>query len=127
MTKKFELFFARLKEAAGAKSDTDLWKYLDINKSTLSMWKSREKVDWDLIFTKFEHSDLNWIVRGKKFEDNNVIIDEPNPIRDKLINRQDEIIEMLKKEVAALKKRQANFDLQRVAENDPELTKKTNR
>lgn len=66
MTTNFELFFKRIKKAVGVESDTDLAKFLNINKSTLSMWKSREKVDYDLLFTKIEHTNFHWLITGQE-------------------------------------------------------------
>lgn len=68
MTTKFELFFKRIKEAAKASTDKELCMFLGLNKSTLSMWKSREKVDYDLLFTKFEQTDLNWLITGESID-----------------------------------------------------------
>ena len=59
----------RMKKAADCKTDKELAKYLEINTTTLSMWKSREKVDYDLIFTKFEHVSLDWLIRGHEHKD----------------------------------------------------------
>jgi transcriptional regulator with XRE-family HTH domain len=69
MTTKYELFFLRIKKAANCKTDTQLAVFFGINKSTLSMWKKRERVDYDILFTKLEHLDidLNWLLKGKGF------------------------------------------------------------
>lgn len=97
----------------------------------------KSKPSFDVLYSilsSFVDIDSDWLILGKgemlKSEIKSAI-DAPNPIRDKLIARQDQLIEKLEKEnkelqnqIEALKKRQANFDLQRVAENDPKLTKK---
>ena len=66
MTTKFEHFFERIKKSAECKTDTQLAKFLGLNKSTLSMWKKRESVDYNVLFTKFEHLDIdyNWLIKG---------------------------------------------------------------
>ena len=48
----------------------------------------------------------------------------PPKDRQKEIDRLLELLDQKDHEIERLKKRQANFDLQRVAENDPKLTKK---
>lgn len=60
-----------------------------------------------------EIPDLNpeWLLTGKgsMLKESNVIIDKPNPVRDKLILRQDQLIEHLEKENKDLKKQVANL------------------
>lgn len=84
-----------------------------------------------------EIPDLNseWLVTGKGSmlkEGNPIIIDEPNPIRDKLILRQDQLIEHLEKENRDLKKqllnlkkdKESSFHPKMVAESGKKLEKK---
>lgn len=64
MTTNFELFFKRIKKAANVNTDKELYEFLNINKTTLSMWKSREKVDYELLFKKFEQINIHWLITG---------------------------------------------------------------
>lgn len=66
MSTNFEHFFNRLKLASDTKTDTALANSLGISKTALANWKKRESVDYGLIFTTFEHVDLNWLVRGEE-------------------------------------------------------------
>ena len=59
---------ARLEEALGLKNDRSLAEYLGVGPSVISNWKSRGISNYDLIFTKCENVDLNWVIRGEKYE-----------------------------------------------------------
>lgn len=78
MSTNYELFFERIKKAAGCKTDTQLADFFGINKSRLSMWKKRESVDYNILFTKLEplNVDLNWLIKG---QDSNNPAEEENP------------------------------------------------
>ncbi len=56
---------SRLKEINKLSSDTELANLLGINKSTLSNWYRRNTVDYDLVFSKCEHVDINWLLFGQ--------------------------------------------------------------
>jgi len=90
MTTKFELFYDRIKLAAECTTDAELAKYLDLNKSTLSMWKKREKVDYELLFTKFEHENFDWLIKGigerQAVDSNSADMVSPDQISIKKIN-----------------------------------------
>ena len=47
------------------KSDTDFAKFLGIKPQVLSNWKSRNSIDYDLIYTKCLDIDANWLLTGK--------------------------------------------------------------
>lgn len=106
MTKKFELLFNRIKKATDSKTDKELCEFLDLNKSTLSMWKKREKVDYELLFTKIEQTNFHWLITGVG-KMSTTELDKENKKDDKdqyIIELQRELIEALKAEVAELKK-----------------------
>lgn len=92
MHTNFELFFERLKKATDSRTDKELGEFLGIKKSTLSMWKSRKKVDYDLLFTKLEHVNLHWLLTGDQFVLNKNTINEPNAVyrlkTDKIYQKQ---------------------------------------
>lgn len=94
MTTNFELFFKRLKEASKTTTDIELANYLGIKKTTLSMWKKREKVDYELIITKFEHVSFDWLFNRKstntEFETTS-ISEKINSIQLELISINDEL------------------------------------
>ena len=54
----------RAKSGLGLSSDIELAKHLGVSKSTLSNWKSRNTVDYDVLFSKCKHLDLNWLITG---------------------------------------------------------------
>lgn len=60
---------ARLKEVFGSRTDTELAKYLGLSQSTIASWKARDTIDWELIITKCNNVNLNWLIWGigKKF------------------------------------------------------------
>ena len=70
MTKKFELFYNRLKSVANAKTDKQLADYLGLKKTTFSMWKNRESVDYNLLFKKCGHVSLDWLLKGEEPDKN---------------------------------------------------------
>lgn len=55
----------RIKLYYNMKNDADLARFLDISHATLSNWKTRDSIDYDLVFSKCEHVDLNWLLAGK--------------------------------------------------------------
>lgn len=55
----------RLKTFFCVQQNNDLAVLLGINQSTISTWKSRNTIDWDLIIAKCEKINLNWLVTGK--------------------------------------------------------------
>jgi hypothetical protein len=57
----------RLKSAFSFKSNKQLATFLEIGSSTISSWKKRNSVDYNLIFTKCKDKiDLHWLVTGYK-------------------------------------------------------------
>jgi len=43
----------------------DLSEKLGIQPSVLSNWLNRNSIDWDIIFTKCENINYDWLIRGK--------------------------------------------------------------
>lgn len=54
----------RAKKALGLNSDLAFAELLGISKSTLSNWKARNTLDYDVLFSKCGHLDLNWLIKG---------------------------------------------------------------
>lgn len=48
-------------------TETELAKHLGVSTQRLSNWRNRNSVDWEIIFTKCEDMDLNYLVRGIPF------------------------------------------------------------
>ncbi|SZD72780.1 Bacteriophage CI repressor helix-turn-helix domain [Candidatus Ornithobacterium hominis] len=46
-------------------TDTEFAKYLDVKPQVLSNWRKRNTFDIDLIYTKCENIDANWLLTGK--------------------------------------------------------------
>ncbi len=55
----------RLKEISNSASDADLARFLGIAPATLSNWRARGSIDYDLIFSKCEDLNLHWILTGE--------------------------------------------------------------
>ena len=55
----------RLKEAYNIQKDIDLAELLGISKSTLSNWVSRDSLDYDRVFSKCEHINIDWLLTGR--------------------------------------------------------------
>lgn len=56
----------RLRGALKLSNDTELATTLGIKKATLSNWRSRNSLDWPLLFSFCKHIDLNWLVWGNE-------------------------------------------------------------
>ena len=107
------------------KTDSDFADFLGVKQPTISAWRSRNTLDYDLIIAKCNDIDANWLLTGKGEMLKTATPEGPAPKdRQKEIDRLLELLDQKDQEIERLKKRQTNFDLQRVAENDPELTKK---
>lgn len=55
----------RLKLVINASSDTDLANVLGVGKSTISNWRNRQSIDYDLVFSFCEHINLDWLLTGE--------------------------------------------------------------
>jgi hypothetical protein len=55
----------RLKVGLSLKSDKNLSDFLGIKPTTLSSWRTRDTLDYDLIFTKCVEISIDWLVTGK--------------------------------------------------------------
>lgn len=59
------LIINRIKEFKKFNSDKELSEFLGITPQSLSTWKSRNSIDYDLIFAKCEGVNLEWLLTGK--------------------------------------------------------------
>lgn len=53
-----------IKKELGIKKDSDFSRYLGIKPNVLSNWKKRNTLDYELIITKCEFLDANWLITG---------------------------------------------------------------
>ena len=69
------LILNEIKLYLGFERDTDFAEFLGIKQNTLSNWKARNSIDYDLIISKCEEINANWLLTGKGpmlKEDNNL-------------------------------------------------------
>lgn len=73
----------RLKEAYNIQKDIELANLLGISKSTLSNWVSRDSLDYDKVFSKCEHINIDWLLtgRGSMLRENQQPKNEPEPVK----------------------------------------------
>lgn len=105
MNKKLDksLILNRIKLHYNFKSDVQLAKFLGIATTTLSNWYARNTMNFDLIFTKCEDLNLNWLVNGEgkparwyqNLENNPASLTEEVLEKIKLVNNQNIEIERL--------------------------------
>ncbi len=55
----------RIKDALKISSDAELANRLGIKRSTLSNWKARNTIDFDVVFSKCESINADWLLTGK--------------------------------------------------------------
>lgn len=55
----------RLKVALEVATDTELAGLLNIKKATISNWRSRNSIDFPLVFSFCEHINLDWLITGR--------------------------------------------------------------
>lgn len=70
MRTKIEIL-ENIKDLYQLKTDTALAKFLGIASTTLSSWKSRDSLDYDLVFAKCVGVDLNALINGEKMNGQN--------------------------------------------------------
>jgi len=62
-----KLIINRLKSMLKISTDTALSEYLGVAPNTISTWKGKNKPDYDLLIKKFDSFDLNYILKGDKY------------------------------------------------------------
>ncbi|RKE02345.1 LexA family transcriptional regulator [Marinifilum flexuosum] len=55
----------RLKSAYQLDTDSVLAEFLGVKRNTISSWKSRNTINYDLIFAKCDDLNLNWLITGE--------------------------------------------------------------
>ena len=83
----------------------ELAEKLGIKPSVLSNWIARNTIDWNLIFTKCEDINLNWLIYGEcpmSKNDNNASTKEDTSIYKELLEKQKVEIKELNREIGKL-------------------------
>ncbi len=101
----------RLKAALAVGTDKELAETLGIKKATLSNWRTRNSIDFPLVFSFCEHINIDWLITGRG-EPNNLESAKPSLVvesgnNDKLLDRvveQAEEIGRLKERIAQLER-----------------------
>lgn len=127
------LILNRLKKHLKIGTDKEFAEFLEIKPTTLSMWHKRNTMDIELIFTKCDFLNAEWLLtgEGEMLKENTKppekkVMDERDSyiieLQKKLIQDQEEKIKTLSKNLSKLKKAQeSNPDLFKVAESNPKL------
>lgn len=55
----------RLKAYFQIVTDIELSKILEVKPNTISTWRNRNTIDWELIFAKCDNINLNWLLTGE--------------------------------------------------------------
>jgi hypothetical protein len=63
-TQNVVLILNRLKSALNFSKDIELATFLGVSTQGISSWRSRNTIDYDLIFAKCGQIDLNWLIKG---------------------------------------------------------------
>ncbi len=62
------LILNRLKEHFNLKNNAQLARFLGVAPNTITNWYVRNSIDFDLIISKCENIDLNWLIKGSKLK-----------------------------------------------------------
>lgn len=98
-----------LKKYLNIKTDTKFAEFLGIKQNTISSWKSRNMLDYDLIISKCDKINANWLITGKgeMLIEKEKTISTENLIKEDLKDRcksLEESVRLLKQENELLKK-----------------------
>ncbi len=88
----------RLKTVFQVDSDVDLAKILGIKQPTISSWRKRNTIDYELIFTKCNNINFDWLLTGEgKMERS----EEKNDAKCALCTEKDRTIAAMTDQIAA--------------------------
>lgn len=72
-----------IKKHLGFTKDSELANFLEIGQSTISNWRRRNTLDYELILSKCEDLDANWLFRGV----GNMLISDDNVDNSELLGK----------------------------------------
>lgn len=85
----------RLKQVLNITTDVELANTLGIKKTTLSNWKTRNTIDYNLVFSICEQINIDWLVLGRgksSFTETKTVEEIPNnQLLETVINQAEEI------------------------------------
>ncbi|EHO41107.1 CI repressor [Caldithrix abyssi DSM 13497] len=112
-TKNVSEILERLKIAYNIKNDSRLADFLGVTRSTISTWKSRNSIDYDLVFAKCKNLNINWLLTGQ-----GSMFLEPSPAG--AVNDHTQEYQAKEQEIARLKKEIANLkeELKKIDKED---------
>jgi len=59
------LILNEIRKYLNSKTDTEFANFLGIKQNTLSSWKARNSIDYDLIISKCDYLNANWLLTGE--------------------------------------------------------------
>lgn len=62
------LILKRIKNEKNFNTDAELADFLGISRAVLSNWYKRDSIDYDLVLSKCEQMDMNYLLKGIKTE-----------------------------------------------------------
>lgn len=65
MSQNVKKIIERLKKGLSIKTDSALAKHLGVKPNTISAWKSRDSINYDLIFAKCDDLRKDWLLTGE--------------------------------------------------------------
>lgn len=117
------LILNKLRDYYGFKTDTEFAVFLGIAQPTLSNWHKRRTLDYELIISKCDNINANWLLRGDPpmFLDKravNQVAEEGAQYKDVRIEElksalkdKDEIIKFQREEIARLKATDKSYNV----------------
>ena len=72
------LILDRIKASYGFKTDLELSNHLGVAQNTISTWRRRDTCNLELIISKCDDINLNWLFRGEKSHNENISEEVPH-------------------------------------------------
>jgi hypothetical protein len=91
--KNAAIILERVKKAYDLHKDADLARFLESKPGTISSWKARNSIDYDLVLAKCNGINLNWLLAGEG---------EAFPVKSNVKNLQDKTTQQILAELDKL-------------------------
>ncbi len=103
---KINLIIERLFVYFKVNTHSDLARRLGVSATTLSNWKSRNTIDYELLFTKCENINFDWLFmgRGNMYNEYNLESNIPFEVNEASVNYYKDIIKAKEETVQTQKK-----------------------